>query len=228
MPAPQTFTVSQLARETHVPVARIKFYLRERLLRPGDPNAEKRAFYSTEHVHRLWLIHTLRQVAGLPVPAIRVLCQQLDGDGQGDLSRTISQVIDALSPRPRVASAVPARELTRARRELSRWFAAEGMRIRPDARALGDLAHAVAGLRQLFGPEFPVAALKPYLESMRALAEHDFAVIAPLLKDRTSAALAATRGTVLWEPALLLLRRIAHEDVAARKLAPRSRKRAAR
>jgi hypothetical protein len=53
---------------------------------------------------------------------------------------------------------------------------------------------------------------------MLALAERDFAATRHLLRDRSSAGLAATFGTVLWEPVLILLRRIAIEHVARQRL----------
>jgi Transposase zinc-binding domain len=48
------------------------------------------------------------------------------------------------------------------------------------------------------------------------VAEQDFAANGHLVTDAASAGIAATFGTVLWEPILLVLRRIAHEDVSAR------------
>ena len=79
-------TVSQLAAQAGVPVPRIKFYLRERLLPPPNLAAQKRAYYGADHVQRLRLIHTLRHTAGLGIPAIAGLCRQLDAPGKRDLS----------------------------------------------------------------------------------------------------------------------------------------------
>jgi hypothetical protein len=64
---------------------------------------------------------------------------------------------------------------------------------------------------------------------MCALAERDFEENKHLVRDAASAALGATFGTVLWEPILILLRRIAHEHVAAKTFGterPRTRRRA--
>jgi hypothetical protein len=76
--------------------------------------------------------------------------------------------------------------------------------------------------------DIPALALTPYLDAMCALAETDFAAIENLVSDGPSAGLAATYGTVLWEPVLILLRRIAHESVASTKLSGSTRKRVSR
>jgi hypothetical protein len=128
----------------------------------------------------------------------------------------IAQVIDALGARS--TRARPARAETRARAELLALFAEKGLAVRPRARAVTDLARALAGLRSVIDPELPVAALEPYLTAMCQLAERDFAATAALIRSGPSAALAATLGTVMWEPVLLLLRRLAHEHVANQRL----------
>jgi len=212
-------TVSELARSTRVPVARIKFYLRERLLPAGDLTAERRAFYDQRHAQRLRLIHTLREVAGLGVPAIRALCQQLDAP-KGELSSVILQVIDALGRSESKRSALSARAQVRAREELLGWLKERGVRVRADAPALAELARALVALRASLHEELSPQAFAPYLDAMLQLAEQDFGAVRHLLSDRTSAGLAATLGTVLYEPVLLLLRRIAHEHVASRAFRP--------
>jgi DNA-binding transcriptional MerR regulator len=199
-PATPTLTISELSRSTRIPVARIKFYLRERLLPPGDLAAQKRAFYDQRHAQRLRLIHTLREVAGLGVPAIRTLCQQLDAPG-GDLSSVVLQVIDALGRGESTRSALSARPQLRARQELYAWLRERGLQVRADAPALAELARALVGLREVLHSELPAQALAPYLDAMLALAEHDFGAVRHLLGDRTSAGLAATFGTVLYERA---------------------------
>jgi DNA-binding transcriptional MerR regulator len=210
------YTVSQLAAEAAVPVARIKFYLREGLLRGGDLRAKGRAYYDADHVRRLRLIQVLRGVADLPVPAIGALCALLDRSGDADLAGVIAHVIDALGTRE--TRDRPAGAEIRARRELLALFAERGLQVRPRARAVTDLARALVGLRSVIDPGLPVTALEPYLTAMCQLAERDFAATAPLIRSGPGAALAATLGTVMWEPVLLLLRRLAHEHVATQRL----------
>jgi DNA-binding transcriptional MerR regulator len=220
-----TFTVSELAERSRTPLSSIKFYLREGLLPAGDLEASHRAFYGELHVRRLDLIRVLRDVAGLTVPAIRDIFTLLDGEGGRDLSSVIARVIDALGRRESLATG---RDAVAARREVFDLLHGRGVRVRRNAKAVVDLADALVGLRRTLGSEVPVEAIIPYLDAMCALAEKDFEATRHLVKDAASAALGATYGTVLWEPILILLRRIAHEHVAAKAFGnegPRARRR---
>jgi DNA-binding transcriptional MerR regulator len=209
-----TFTVSALAERSQTPLSSIKFYLREGLLPAGDLGASHRAFYSDVHVRRLQLVRVLRDVAGLTVPAIRDICTLLDGEGGRDLSHVIARVIDALGRRE---SPTTGRDAVAARREVFDLLHGRGVRVRRNAKAVVDLADALVGLRRTLGSDVPVGAIVPYLDAMCALAESDFEETKHLVNDAASAALGATFGTVLWEPILILLRRIAHEHVAAKR-----------
>jgi DNA-binding transcriptional MerR regulator len=223
----QAFTVSELSTATKIPIPRIKFYLREALLPPADLGAEKRAFYDARHAHRLRLIHTLREVAGLSVPAIRALCRALD-DPRGSMTSAILHVIDALGRAESKNSRFTPGAAAKARTELRAFLAARGLKVRANSPALSELSRALLGLRAVLNAEVPVAALAPYLEAMLALAEQDLAATRHLLRDPASAGLAATYGMVLYEPVLLLLRRLAHEHVATQQLTAASERARAR
>lgn len=217
--APHSFTVSALATATKVPIPRIKFYLREALLPPADLSAKKRAFYDQRHAQRLRLIHVLREVGGLSVPAIRALCGELD-DPRGNVTTAILHVIDALGRAESRRSAFAPAAAAKVRAELRTFLAARGLKIRASSPALSELARALLGLRAVLNSDVPVEALTPYLQAMLALAEQDFAATRHLLGDPAGAGLAATYGMVLYEPVLLLLRRLAHEHVASAHFAP--------
>jgi DNA-binding transcriptional MerR regulator len=217
-------TVSDLAKRSKTPISSIKFYLREGLLPAGNPEASHRAFYSDAHVRRLYLIQVLRDVAGLAIPVIRDIGKLLDGEGGNDVSNVIAHVIDALGQREALSAG---REAVAARREVFDILYARGLHVRRNAKAVVDLADALLGLRRTLGCDLSAAAFVPYLDAMCALAEKDFETNQHLVVDAASAALGATFGTVLWEPILLLLRRIAHEHVAVKtfgKHNPRKRK----
>jgi DNA-binding transcriptional MerR regulator len=213
------FTVSELSEHARTPVSSIKYYLREALLQPGNLEAEHRAFYDHAHVRRLLLIQALRDVAGLPIPAIRDICKQLDGERGRDLARVVGCVIDALGRRE--AGSAPAH----ARREVVRMLAANGVHVRRHAKSVTDLADALVGLRQVLGTELPASVFEPYLDAMCRLATRDFKANKHLVSDASSAAFGATLATVLWEPILLLLRRIAFEHVAVKTFHPRKPRR---
>jgi DNA-binding transcriptional MerR regulator len=209
------FTVSDLSEKSRTPISSIKFYAREGLLPQADLQAPHRAYYDEEHVRRLRLIQALRQVAGLPLDRVRKLCRAIDHARQETTAKVVARVIDAVARRE-VTRAVTMSELRDARREVLAMLHERSVSVRPGARAVTELAAALVCLRKTIEAGISADAFVPYLDAMCALAERDVEVNRHLVKDATSAAYGATLGTVLWEPVLLLLRRIAFEHVTAR------------
>jgi DNA-binding transcriptional MerR regulator len=212
--SPERLTVSELAERARTSIPSIKFYVREGILRPGDLSANHRAFYDDTHVRRLRLIHVLRQVGGLGMPSIRDVCKLLDAKGSRRIDTIIAHVIDSLGRRGGRRSVPTEPEAARAHREVLRLLEAREIRVRREASAVADLANALVGLRHVIGPNVSADDFVPYLDAMCALAKQDFESNRHLVTDPASAGVAATFATVLWEPVLILLRRIAHEHVA--------------
>jgi DNA-binding transcriptional MerR regulator len=75
-----TLLVSELAERADVPVATVKYYLRESLLPPGDVVGPRRAEYDESHVQRLRILRLLREIGGVPVSSLRVVMDALDDD----------------------------------------------------------------------------------------------------------------------------------------------------
>ena len=208
--------MSELAGRAGTPVSTIKFYVRERLLSPGNLDAPHRAFYDDSHVRRLQLIGVLRDVAELPLARVKSLCRVLDRDAaRDDVSKVIAHVIDAIARRGPVRAATTA-EMRAARRQVLEMLAGRGIQVRGTARSVTELAGALVGLRKMLGSGVTAESFVPYLDAMCALAERDFAENRHLVVDAASAAVGATYATVLWEPVLILLRRIAHEHLGVK------------
>jgi DNA-binding transcriptional MerR regulator len=72
--------VSELADRADVPVATVKYYLREGLLPPGASIAPRRAEYDESHLRRLRILRLLREVGGVPVSSLRVVTDALDDE----------------------------------------------------------------------------------------------------------------------------------------------------
>lgn len=70
--------MAELSRTTGVPVATIKYYLREGLLTPGRRTSPNQADYDEHHVRRLRMIRSLVEVAQLPISTIGELLHQVD------------------------------------------------------------------------------------------------------------------------------------------------------
>jgi len=72
--------VSELAERADVPLATVKYYLREGLLPPGDVVGPRRAEYDESHVQRLRILRLLREIGGVPVSSLLVVMDALDDE----------------------------------------------------------------------------------------------------------------------------------------------------
>src|ERR687889_297602 len=70
--------ISELARRAGVPVATVKYYLREGLLPPGERTGATRARYGEEHVERLRLVRALLGPGGLSIARARAVLAAVD------------------------------------------------------------------------------------------------------------------------------------------------------
>ena len=205
--------IGELSVATGVSVATIKYYLREGLLPGGRiAGAANQAEYGTEHVHRLNLVRTLIRVGGLPVTVVREVVAALD---RPTLSRHKLLAV-AHNALPARVDEAPADELgRRARADVDQWLLRMGWQSSPDTPARAMLADALAALRRL-GRDVPAEAFTPYAEAADALAELELASLDPsapkarLVED-------AVVGTVVFEAALVALRRLAEANHSAKR-----------
>src|SRR5690625_186579 len=70
--------ISKLAEQTEVPLATLKYYLREGLLHPGRSTARTQAVYDGTHVQRVRLVRALTESAGLSLGSVRDVLAVLD------------------------------------------------------------------------------------------------------------------------------------------------------
>lgn len=199
--------ISELAQRAGVPVATVKYYLREGLLPAGVPTAATQAQYGEAHVARLALIRALLGTGGLSVARARAVLAAVDDPA--------TSVHDALGA---AHSALPAPvdgdrpDLTQARAHLRRW----GWQVHQDAPALVLLAQALDALRDA-GFDTPDAMLDRYARVAADLGEHDVAEVP--IDSMSEAVRFVVIATLLFEPVLLALRRLAQEDASQRRFA---------
>lgn len=207
--------ISELSLATGVPVATIKFYMRECLLPAGDPVTSTLADYGHAHVQRLRLVRALIDVGGLSVAATAEVVRALDKQGVA-MHDVLGAAHHALSrPVPRETN-LTGNELAEARHTVDTLIAARGWAVNPSAPARQRLARAIATLRRLDLAADP-DTLGHYADAADGLAAYEVATVpeAP----REAAALHVVLGTVLYEPVLTALRLLAHEAASARRFA---------
>lgn len=209
--------ISELARVSGVPVATVKFYLRESLLPEGVRTSPNQAQYDDTHVQRLRLIRALVGVGGLSLAATRDVLQQVDEptglslDVLGAAHRAVApEVSDRVDPAPAVT-------LLRRLGWLTCLDAVEGPgkgdgRPGPVGDAVAGLASALAGLA-VAGFEIAPATFDTYADAMMEVARAEIAGIP--VESPSAAVRYVVLGTVLVEPVLLALRRLAQREASA-------------
>ena len=205
--------ISALAAAAGLPVATVKFYLREGLLQPGVATSATQASYDESHVRRLRLIRALTGSVGLSVQQARTILDLVDDPGD-DLYATLGRAVSALPPAvDDAASDDEPDPYPRARAALE----ALGQVYDPRFAAVAQLETALAAA-EAAGMPISEERLLAYGRGLRDLAAFDLERMPHL----PHAAVEYTvLGTALYEPVLLALRRLAHQDAAARRDLPR-------
>ncbi|MEU1970989.1 MerR family transcriptional regulator [Microbacterium sp. NPDC019599] len=196
--------ISELSAESGVPVATIKYYLREDLLPEGARTSATQATYGEPHIERLRVIRALIE-AGVSVAETRRVLAALD-----DPPTSPHDLLGAAH-----AAVLPATG------EALDTAAAEALAVRLgwqpgmcDDQILAGVARALQGVQRA-GFEIPDAVMSAYLESVRTLAR---AEIANVPTDSPEAAVRyVVLGSVLIEPLLLALRRVAEQVASAER-----------
>ena len=193
--------ISELSERSGVPVATVKFYIREGMLPRGEAVSATRAEYGDEHLARLRLIAALADVRGLPLSRVRDILARVDAPA-GDPIAILGRAVGALPPYvdgdrddyPRARAAI----------------ADLGLTYDPDFTAVPQLDEALRALEGA-GLDASPAALRRYADAMKQVAAAEIAPVSSMTLDE--AVPYAVLGTALYEPVMLALRRLAHHHL---------------
>ena len=201
-----TVRISELSRVSGVTTATIKYYLREKLLPDGRLTSPTQAQYDQAHVARLRLIRALLGPGGLSVAKARRVLEAIDDAG------TPTVDLLGIAHCALVEPAAPDRDLTRADDLLRRWGWSVDEEHRDARAALLDALEAIDAA----GFDLPDGAVDGYARVMLEVATME---LDHLPRDSPEAAVRyVVLGTVLNEPLILALRRLAEQHVASRLL----------
>ena len=201
--------MSELSERSGVPVATVKYYLREGLLPPGEAVGATRAVYDESHVRRLRLIRALVEIAGLGLDRVREVLEAVDDDSR-ELMAAIGTAHMQLSSPPSVEPSAESRARVADLVRRKRWYAD------PEASHATALAAAL-DTAALAGQPMSEATLEVYAAAAADVARRDLARTPG--SDAQDATTYAVIGTLVNEPILVSLRRMAHEHLARRRLA---------
>ncbi len=199
--------ISELSTQTGVPVATIKYYLREKLLPEGARRAPTQAVYGEAHVRRLRVIRAL-VTSGVSINETRKVLAALD-----EPSESAHELIGAAhaAVTPATADDVDPAAAEALARQLG-WQPG-----RCDDQVLAGLAQAlerVAGA----GFDIPGEVMTAYVTAMRDVARAEIAAVPT--DSPESAVRYVVLGSVLAEPLLLALRRVAEQVASFERFEP--------
>ena len=193
--------ISELARQADVPVATVKYYLREGLLHEGELTSVTQARYDESHVARLRLIRSLLGPGALSIARTRAVLAALDDpparslDLLGVASHAVRRPVE-VRPHPEVHTL------------MERWGWAVDEKDCLEHQVLADALESLAAA----GFVSPPGVLDAYAAAMDDVARAEIAHIP------TGSLEAAVRyvvlGVVLNEPVLLAMRRLAEQSAA--------------
>jgi DNA-binding transcriptional MerR regulator len=198
--------ISELARTSGVPVATVKYYLREGLLHDGELTSATQARYDESHVARLRLVRSLLGPGGLSIARARDVLAAIDEPPPDALD--LLGVAAAAVRRP-----TQVRPHAGVHSLMERWGWPVHEKDCGEHQVLADALEALDGA----GFDPPAGILDVYARAMDDVAA---AELAGVPRDSVAAAVRyVVLGVVLQEPVLLALRRLAEAAAAERRTA---------
>lgn len=204
--------ISHLSRQSGMSIATIKFYLREQLLPPGTLTARNQAEYDESHLERLRLIRVLTGVGMMSLASVREVLAAIDSNCTSPhrLAKVINRALHAEHP-----VHVEGDLVASARARVDDFLDQIGWRVDADAPGRSTLAQVLIALQGL-GYSGDPAVLAPYAEAAERLAARELDTMP------TDEAATIVAGTVLFEVAFAVIRRMAHEHCLELRANPAS------
>lgn len=210
--------VSELSLRSRRSIPTIKYYLREGLLPPGRRTAGNQADYGEDHLHRLRLITTLLDVGGLPIATVRTVLDAIDNESMS-MHEVLGVAHHGLALRR--SDAAPSKTFEAAAEDVDQFLDELGWQVKADAPAKRELAGALVSLRQL-GWNVGADVFSRYALAADELASWELGRTPPA-SSRSRTVEAVVVGTVVFEVALIALRRLAEERHSAARFATQAK-----
>ncbi|MGW7755379.1 MerR family transcriptional regulator [Streptomyces violaceusniger] len=208
--------LAELSERSGVPTATIKYYLRERLLPPGERITATKSEYGEEHLRRLRLVRSLIQVGRMPVATAREVLAATEDESLSQNTR-MGAAVWALphGAEPDEDDPHAARAREQVDTVLRRMDWSHGQELGDTSPAYRMLVTAIASLDRLGYPHDTEHLLvHARLAGELAVADLDLVETYDTPPERIEAVVALT---VLYEPVLLSLRRLAQTEESSRR-----------
>ncbi|MEV6125743.1 MerR family transcriptional regulator [Streptomyces violaceusniger] len=208
--------LAELSERSGVPTATIKYYLRERLLPPGERITATKSEYGEEHLRRLRLVRSLIQVGRMPVATAREVLEATEDESlsqKTQMGAAVWALPHGAEPDEDDPHAARAREQVDTVLRRMDW--SHGQELGDTSPAYRMLVAAIASLDRLGYPHDTEHLLvHARLAGELAVADLDLVETYDTPPERIEAVVALT---VLYEPVLLSLRRLAQTEESSRR-----------
>lgn len=199
--------MAELSRQSGVPVATVKYYLREGLLPAGERTSANQAQYDDAHVRRLRLIKALSEYGGISIGGIRHVIGKID-EGM-PLGEVLGAVEFELAGGEQVTES-PSQQW--ARTLVENTVAEQRWDLDPNGAQFARTVAVLAAARDAGHGELLEKLLPIYAEHASAISQADVASVAGA-ETTDDVVEGAVAGIVLGGAMLLGLRELAHEAV---------------
>jgi DNA-binding transcriptional MerR regulator len=202
--------VSELVEWSGVPLPTIKYYIRKGMLAPGESIGPRRADYDESHAARLRLIHALTGPAHLSLTQVKAILHIIDAP-EGDITDQLARAMTVLAGTDGGQEEIET--ATRSYPRAEKVVPLLGEEYRADPPAVASLEEALTALENA-GLQTDPRQLAVKGEHMLAIARTE---IDGIPHDPAEAVQYSVLGTVLYEPVLIAIRRLAHQSIVANR-----------
>ena len=196
--------VSELAERADVPLATVKYYLREGVLPAGETTGPRRAEYDEDHLRRLRILLLLREVGGVPVSSLRQVADALD-DQTLSVHDVMTLVADVITPGSTMAADPAALDVVD---EVCASIGWDG--VRPESMDRLRLASLVSLLNGPGSLGASVEVLSFYAGLADQLARAEVALV-DHATERSELLEQMVTGSVVYGQVFALMRQLGHE-----------------
>lgn len=204
--------IRELSDRTGISIPTIKYYIREGLLPPGKRTAPTQAVYDESHIDRLELIRALREGAGLSIATLSQVFEVMASADDSATTEYLRVAVGALTP-PVEIPEEDEDDYEVAADMVHGLLDELGWNADPSSPPAAELGKALVHVRRhLVGLIDEPEDLLPYAHAARALADYEIADSYDPAGRPDDALRLAVLGTVLFEPVLLAIRKLAHVD----------------
>jgi DNA-binding transcriptional MerR regulator len=203
--------MAELSRESGVPVATIKYYLREGLLPAGERTSPNQARYDESHVRRLKLVRAMLDVGGISIAGVAQVLAAIDDHSPTHGVLGIAQVG---LPMPKTEVDDEARVWAADR--LADIAAERGWDLYGEKDPVEESVIGILCTFRELGHLRLLDGFAHYAELADRLAEVDLGLVAGL-PSTESIVESAVVGTVLGDALLAGLRRLAQQNASRRQ-----------